>query len=241
MIDYSRLVAQFLKARAKGAGVSQSQLAEKLGVSLPTIKRWLNGASLTIGDLQRLAALLDISLSEIFSSLEELPEPGFAYTEAQERFFIKNLDCLAFFDNLLRGFSATQIQKKYKIQQTELVRYLADLERNKLIEWLPKNRVRLLVTGEVVWKKDGLLAARLRKEIFSQFLSAEKSSTSRFFLHDYLDSDRIEIERKIVDLIETAKKANRRSRLGVEHSKAVGLYISIQDFRWNLDRLLMNK
>lgn len=238
MIDINKQALLIVKNKAKSLGLTQNELARKLGVSLPTIKRWYGGGTITLESLKLLVNEVGLSLTEVFSSIEEATSETFHYTEEQEHFFSANPDYLAYFDNLLRGLSPSQIQKKFHIPEKKSLQYLSKLDKLKIIEWLPKNKVRLLVKGEPVWKVGGSLAVKLRNDIFKSFMESERRSDSHFFLHDYLPEDRDEVARKIQELIEFAKRANSRAKFRTDDAKPAGLYLSLQNFRWEMDKYL---
>ncbi len=238
MRDLNKQAMQLIKARAKSQGLTQEVLAKRLGVSLPTIKRWYGGGTITLESLGLLVNQMGLTLTEVFSSIENASTPTFQYTDEQERFFSSNPDYLAYFDNLLRGYSPDHIQRKFKLPERECVSYLSKLDKMKLIEWLPKNKVRLLVTGEPVWKTGGALVTKLRKDIFESFLESESKVHSHFFLHDYLPEDKDELTRKLQELIEFSKRANSRAKFKIDKSKPMGLYVSLQSFRWEIDSYL---
>lgn len=238
MIDINKQALQIVKNKAKSQGLTQNDLAKKLGVSLPTIKRWYAGGTITLESLKLLVNQVGLSLTEVFSSIEESALETFHYTDEQEYFFSTNPDYLAYFDNLLRGNTPSQIQKKFHLPEKKTVQYLSKLDKLKLIEWLPKNKVRLLVKGEPVWKVGGPLAVKLRNDIFKSFIESERKSETQFFLHDYLEEDRKEISRKIQDVVEFAKRANRRAKFNIDKAKPSGIYLSLQNFRWEVDKYL---
>ncbi len=239
MVDINKQALQIVKNKAKSLGLTQNELARKLGVSLPTIKRWYGGGTITLESLKKLVNEVGLSLTEVFSSLEESASETFRYTEEQEHFFSDHPDYLAYFDNILRGFTALQIQKKFHLSERKSVQYLGKLDKLKLIEWLPKNKIRLLVRGEPVWKTGGPLALKLRTDIFKSFVEKEKRSDSHFFLHDYLEEDREEIQRRLQHIVEFAKRASSRAKFRPTESTPCGLYLSLQNFRWNLDKYLI--
>jgi transcriptional regulator with XRE-family HTH domain len=239
MVDINKQALQIIKNKAKSQGLTQNDLAEKLGVSLPTIKRWYAGGTITLESLKLLVNQVGLSLTEVFSSIEESTLETFHYTEDQEYFFSTNPAYLAYFDNLLIGNTPSQIQKKFHMSEKKTVQYLSKLDKLKLIEWLPKNKVRFLVKGEPVWKSGGPLAVKLRNDIFKSFLENEKKSEAHFFLHDYLDEDRKELFRKIQDVVEFAKRANRRAKFSPDKAKPSGIYLSLQNFRWEVDKYLV--
>ena len=238
MKDLNKQAMQIIKIKSKSLGLTQETLAKKLGVSLPTIKRWYGGGTITLDSLNLLVNEVGLTLTEVFSSLESSLSPSFQYTDEQESFFSSNPDYLAYFDNLLRGYSPSQIQKKFHLIDKKCISYLAKLDRLKLIEWLPNNKVRLLVHGEPIWKPGGALATKLRSDILKNFFESESTVSSHFFLHDYLPEDKEEIAKKIQELIEYSKRANSRAKFKVDKSKPIGLYLSLQNFRWNIDTYL---
>lgn len=241
MRDINKQALQIIKNKARSLALTQNELAIKLGVSLPTIKRWYGGGTITLESLQLLVNEVGLTLTEVFSSLEASSSETFQYTGEQENFFSENPDYLAYFDNLLRGFGPAQIQKKFRLSERKSVQYLSKLDKLQLIEWLPKNKVRLLVKGEPVWKDGGKLAATLRTDIFKRFIEKEQRSNTNFFLHDYLPEDRNQIARKIQELAEFAIRANSRAKFQIDNSKPVGLYLSLQNFRWDIDEYLTNQ
>lgn len=238
MRDLNKQAMQVVKNKAKALGLTQIKLARKLNVSLPTVKRWYGGGTITLESLRVLVNEVGLTLTEVFSSIEESSTGTFSYTDQQEHFFAENPDCLAYFDNLLRGLSPNQIQKKFHLSEKKTIQYLSKLDKLKLIEWLPKNKVHLLVNGEPAWRPDGILGSKLRTDIFNNFLTNESKTNAHFFLHDYLPEDKDEIIRKLNELIQLARRANNRAKFKINEAKPVGLYLSLQNFRWNLDKYL---
>ncbi len=239
MIDLNIQAMTLIKNKAKSLGLTQKDLAKRLKVSLPTIKRWYSGSTITLESLHSLVTEVGLTLTEVFSSIENSVSENFHYTKEQELFFSTHPDYLAYFDNILRGLSPTQIQKKFKLTEKKQVLYLSKLDKLKLIEWLPNNKIRLIVKGEPIWETNGLLAVKQRADIFKSFIEAEKRSGSHFVLHDYLTEDREEITRKIQELLEFAKRANSRAKFHLDGSNPAGLYISLQNFRWDIDKYLI--
>ena len=238
MKDLSLQVMKIVKNKAKSLGLTQNDLAKRLKVSLPTIKRWYGGGTITLESLHSLVAEVGLTLTEVFSSFENKVCENFQYTEEQEFFFSSNPDYLAYFDNLLRGLIPAQIQKKFKLTEKKTILYLSKLDKLKLIEWMPKNKIRLLVKGEPIWKADGVLAISQRAKIFQSFIEDESIEGSHFYLHDYISEDKQELNRRVQELIEFAKRANSRAKFHNDDSKPSGLYVSLQDFRWEIDKYL---
>lgn len=238
MSDLSKQAMMIIKNRAKAQGLTQQDFAKNLGVSLATMKRWYGGGTITLDILKDLCHEVGMTVSDVLSTVESQSTTKFSYTREQEDFFADEPSYLAFFDQLLRGYTPAQVQKKFQVSARRLTQMLSHLEKLKLLEWLPHNKVRLLVSGEPVWIAGGPLAGKLRQEIFQAFLESEVRSKSHFFLHDYLEDDLVTIKLKVEELIQMAQRAHSRAKYKPEAAKPMGFYLSLQDFRWSLDHYL---
>ena len=120
MSDYiNKQIAEQIKYKAKSSGLTQAAIANRLDVSLPTVKRWYAGKNLTIPSLKKLSDLLGFSLSELFSAIDS-EKNQFQYTLSQENYLAKHPESLAFFDLLLRGKTIKQIQSQFKLKDRSL-------------------------------------------------------------------------------------------------------------------------
>lgn len=229
-----------VKQECKQRGITQSYLSNRLEVSLPTIKRWMRGEGVTLESLGALCSELGLSLGDITARLQEENKQCFTYTEAQEAFFSKNPDHLAFFDNLLRGKSPMQIQKKFNLKPQAVTKYLLKLDKLKLLELGSDNKFKLKVLGEPSWKPGGALSQTLRPQIVNEFLSSCSKNQSSLYLHDYTEEDSLKIRTKIDELVLLSREANKRATYSTAKSTAFGFFYGLKPFRWSLDRYLNN-
>src|SRR3984885_6385641 len=68
------LLLRALKSQLKARGLLYHDVAEKLGVSETTVKRYLTGHSLTVEILEDLCGVVDIRLSDLLVISQEEPE-----------------------------------------------------------------------------------------------------------------------------------------------------------------------
>ena len=61
-----------IKEILKEKGMTQQELAERLGVSYQSIKQTLNATSVTTGTLERIANSLDVPMWQLFASPKEV-------------------------------------------------------------------------------------------------------------------------------------------------------------------------
>ncbi len=232
-------VMQLVKAHTKSLGVTQVMLAKKLKISVPTLKRWLAGKTISFDHLQQLCSALDLTLGELISHAENAAPKKESYTLAQEEFFVSAPDVLAFFDQLLQGKRVSTIIKKYHLSAHQTERILSQLDKQGLIDWLPKNKVKLRFSGEPVWQKKGPLANHFGKSILSDFL--QEQGNSKFLLAEVLPEDEKQLLARVDDLITFISQCTRRSKTAPDLAKSYGMFVLTKPYRWHLDRYLMKK
>ena len=70
-------LAEKLKTTRRQAGLSQEQLAEKLGVSRQAVTKWETGAGIPdIENMRAISALLDLSIDDLLSNERPAPKPA---------------------------------------------------------------------------------------------------------------------------------------------------------------------
>ncbi len=178
-------ICEQIRKKIKEKGYTQEEFAKILKISSPTLKRWLRGEGLLFKDLTNIIDKLDIKLSELSILAEGKSKSKFTYTIEQELAFASIEGLLAFFDQLLSGKKIESILKANKLTNKSLNFYLSKLDKINLIEWYPKNKIKILVTGEPSWIEDGPLSKKFRKEIVSEFIKNNLNSREQLRIGVY--------------------------------------------------------
>lgn len=216
---FSRPIQQTLRER----NITQVEFAQTLRVSLPTLKRWLRGEGVLLKDWVRMAEALGMSLREIVESVEAQSTRQFTYTEVQEQALAEDPGLLGFFDALLYGHTPAQIARRVGWTAARLNQRLARLEKLGLIEWLPRNRVRLKVQGEPRRRPGGALSQKFRRSVLQTFWEQEARMVGIGFYRLSEDSAQV-LRQGQRDLQEKARGLEIRDRArGGASVKAVTL------------------
>ncbi len=223
-----------LKLRARAMGLTQDVLAKKMGVSHPTLKRWLAGKGVNLEQLIRLLELLDLSWNDLAADIGSTRT--FRYSLEQEEHFALQPGHLAYFDLLLRGKSPREIRRLSGLRKTRAWQILRALEKIQLIEIISDERVRLLVQGEPVWRRNGPLAKSFRQQAITEFCQANESKLS-FALIQCSPADVRQLRDKLSELSALASAADRRARLPGADSPSYGLLVGLEKFDWSLLQL----
>lgn len=157
--EIAKLIAT-LKELLRGHGLTYRRVAEMLLVSERTVQRWLNGHGLTLDVLSQLSDLVDLGLADLLAmsqtSTDKRPRQ---LTEAQEQGLVDQPSVAFLFTRLLQGWSPFDFQRACGLSEVQLTRHLLTLERLKLLELHPGNRVRLLTRRDIDWHKGGPMRA----------------------------------------------------------------------------------
>ena len=154
-------LTEALKQLFRARGLPQRVIAEKLGVTPRTVKRWLTGKGLTLQVVEKLCDLLGMTFIEFCEiAKDDLDVRPKRLSPQQERMLLADPHLTFVFNLLMRGWSAQEIQGETGMSKATLVGYLVRLEKLGMIELMPENRVRLLFSRNVRLASSATAAAR---------------------------------------------------------------------------------
>ncbi|HEX4507713.1 MAG TPA: helix-turn-helix transcriptional regulator [Alphaproteobacteria bacterium] len=160
-----------LKSLLKAKGLLYRDIAEQLGLSETTVKRYLTGQSLTFEILERLCRIVGVRVSDLMAMAQEEPEQP-VLTQEEEAFLSKDAFLSGLFYLLSRGYTPAIVQRDFKLTDAELNGYLTALDRMGLIQLFPYNRVRVLVGPNFNVQKGGALMRLAHDAMLKDFFSS---------------------------------------------------------------------
>ena len=131
-----------LKKALKAHGLTYSAIAKKVDLSEASIKRMFSEKNFTLNRLEQLCQCMDMELSDLLRLMQEEQQHLSQLSEAQEKEIVNDLNLLLITVCVLNRWTLNDIIERYKITETEGIRYLAKLDKLKIIELLPKNRIK---------------------------------------------------------------------------------------------------
>jgi len=146
----TRVCLNLIKEYVKKNAIGYQQLADRLGVSLLTIKRQLNGDEISMSKLLALCDAAQLSFSEIWQQVEQRKVEHTVFSEKQDHAFYHFPHLLSYFLELCYyKQSPEQIQKRWKISSASTHIYLRELEKLALIRLSEKSKATLLVSEPI--------------------------------------------------------------------------------------------
>ncbi|WP_311269501.1 hypothetical protein [Sphingobium sp. WCS2017Hpa-17] len=178
----SRLLKTVLKQQIRLRGMRYRDIAEQLGVSVMTVKRYLNSERLPIEIIEDIGLCMGLSLLEIAEIAKADDGRDALDLELQQEHALASDNALALMRLLLySGMSVPDIMSEYAIDEPTVISLLTRLDRLKLIELLPGNRVRIRGTHHVEWRPGGPIRHTIEHNIRHHFVQMDFANTEQFF------------------------------------------------------------
>jgi transcriptional regulator with XRE-family HTH domain len=187
MTETARLVAT-LKRLLKQQGLTYRDIAPALGLSEASVKRLFASERFTLDRVVEVGRLLGYTLSELAQESADASLRTRALTEAQERELVSDIRLLVVAACVLNHWTMAEILAAYRFRETDVVRHLARLDRLRLIDLLPGNRIRLNVARDFEWRADGPIRAYFRRHWLADFLDSgfDREEEMESFAHGLL-------------------------------------------------------
>lgn len=161
-----------LKKCLKAKGMTYRQVGRELNLSEASIKRLFSEKTFSVRRLEGICNLLDLNLYELTRlSLNAETGPS-ELSLRQESALAENPKLIVFFYLLLNGRDPHSIVRDYRISEDESLQFLLELDRLKLVELHPDNKVRLLTQKNIAWRKNGPVVKIHEVRIKKEFLKA---------------------------------------------------------------------
>jgi transcriptional regulator with XRE-family HTH domain len=165
------LLIEALKRLLKTRNVTYAQLARGIGLSEASVKRLFSRRTFTLKRLEQVLQVLEVDFFELARLARGATEARESLTEAQETALAADPRLLGVFYLLYNDWQPAEIVKRYELTLPACVTLVAKLARLDLVDWLPKERVRLRVARPLRLRPDGPIRARHGPRALAEFLS----------------------------------------------------------------------
>ena len=163
-----------LKRSLKARGMTYADLGRALKLSEASIKRIFAQETFSLDRLEEICSALGMSIVEVVRMSAQQPsQAGQRLTIDQEEAIAADPRTLATFYLLLNGHTAASIATELDLSERELRKILVALDAAKLVELLPRLKVRLRTSNAIAWRVDGPVRRTYEQQVTSEFLRAE--------------------------------------------------------------------
>lgn len=229
-------LVEALKAALKSSRMTYAGVAAGMGLSESSVKRKFSRREFTLGEIDLICSMCDMDLSGLLQLMESSGKRLQALTAAQEREIADDLGLLVVTVCVLNRWSFENILDAYIFEQHELVQMLAKLDRLRLIELQPNNRIKLLVAPNFGWLPNGPIQQVFLKTIQQDFFAARFNQEDHelIVLNGMLcDSSNAEFRRKMERLAREFDLLNREdTSRPFEQRRGYTAVIALRDWHY---------
>ena len=161
-----------LKKALKAHGKTYADVARQLDLTEASVKRIFSEKHLSLQRLDRICQMLDMEITDLVMMMSENTSRTTQLTQEQEQEIANDVELLLVAVCVLNRWAMEEIMQHYDISETCCIRHLAKLDRLKIIELLPKNRVKLRVAPNFSWLENGPIQRFFREKVESDFFNS---------------------------------------------------------------------
>lgn len=205
-------LVEALKATLKSSRMTYASVARGMGLSESSVKRKFSRQEFTLAEIDRICSLCSMEISDLVQFMEQRHGRLRALTVEQEREIADDRGLLVVAVCVLNRWSFEEILRFYVFGEHELVQMLAKLDRLKLIELQPNNRIKLLVAPNFGWLPNGPIQKFFLQAIQQDFFAArfDREDHELIVLNGMLcDASNAEFRRKMERLAREFDLLNR--------------------------------
>ena len=160
---------ELLKGELRRRGITYAHVARELGLSESTIKRVFSSSNFSIKRLEQVCELAGLELDDLVLLAEDRKRDVEQLSEDQEEMLVSDRKLLLVAFLLFNHWAVEQILKVYEIDELEMVQLLARLDRLKIIDLLPENKVRVRLSRTFSWRRNGPIQKLFESQIQDEF------------------------------------------------------------------------
>jgi DNA-binding Xre family transcriptional regulator len=176
----TKLIIDTLKQELRKQGVTYKQVAQALQLSEASVKRLFSERSFTLSRLGQVCAVLNLEIADLIHQMEKNIDLTTQLSIDQERELVADIKLLLMAHFLMSKFTFQDIIRIYDISETEGIQLLAKLDRMKIIELQPGNRVKLMIAKNFELIPNGPLQRFYEQKVQSEFFNSTFGGPGEF-------------------------------------------------------------
>lgn len=179
-MSQTRLLIATLKQELRKQRINYRQVAEVLELSETSVKRLFSDEAFSIKRLERVCEMLHLDISDLIHLMEKNIDLTTQLSMEQEQELVSDVKLLLMALLLMNKLQFEDIVGIYEITEPEGIQLLARLDRMKLIELQPGNRVKLMVAPNFEWLPRGPIQQFFESRVQSEFLESSFTRPGEF-------------------------------------------------------------
>lgn len=161
-----------LKKQLKAQGKTYADVAELLQLSEASVKRLFAEQNFTLHRLECICHMMGLEISDLVQNMASEQHKIVQMSLEQEAEIAADLLLLMITVCVINGYTYEDLLEQYDICEHECLQKLALLDRLKIIDLLPGNRIKLLVAPDFSWHANGAIQRFFQEKVEQDFFNS---------------------------------------------------------------------
>ena len=171
-MSQSQAMIDTLKQVLREQGITYRDVAKAIDLSEASVKRLFSERSFSLERFERVAEIAGLSLSELVVEMDRRADLLTNLTQEQEKELVTDIKLLLMAVCALNHWQFDKIIATYRVDELEAIQLLAKLDRMKIIELMPGNRIRRMVDRTFSWLPNGPIQRFFERHVQSDFFKS---------------------------------------------------------------------
>lgn len=227
-----------IKQELKASGKTYADVAHTLELSEASVKRLFSEHNFTLQRVESICGLIGIQFTELVQKMAQQQQSPTQLSLEQEKEVAADIVLLLVAVSIINGFSFEDLLTHYDVDESVCIQKLAHLDRLKLIELLPGNRIKLLVPPNFNWHPNGPIQKFFQEKVEQDFFRSrfDKQTEKLLVLNGVLSpSANAELQRKMQSLaneFNALMKAD--AQLPMNDRKGTTMVLAVRQWQYSL-------
>jgi len=234
----TRELIKTLKSALKAHGKTYADVAVALELTEASVKRLFSQQSFSLKRLDQVCRLIDMEITDLVQLMNAQQQRLQQLSIEQEREIMKDVTLTLVTVCVLNHWTMEEILTFFHISETQCIQHLARLDRLKLIELLPGNRIRLMVAPNFSWIENGPIQTFFQKKVSQEFFNTRfnRDDECLIVLNGMFSAQsNAEIQRKLKHLAREFHVLNNDdAALDLEHRRGATLVLALRGWQYGI-------
>jgi DNA-binding Xre family transcriptional regulator len=159
-----------VKTALRRHSLTYAHVGRRLELSESSVKRMFARKKLSLERLEQVCALMGLEIGDLFELAHQAETRITELTEEQERELVSDPKVLLVAVLAVNHWTADKILETYRVSKAEVIKTLTRLDRMRIIDLMPDNRIKVRLARNFTWRKGGPIQRffedRLQRDFF---------------------------------------------------------------------------
>lgn len=162
-----------LKRMLKLHRFSYADVAQQLSLSQASVKRLFSEQSFSLERLDKVCQMMEVEISDLVAEMSAHSRVMVSELSLeQEQQIADDVALLLVTVCILNRWTISQLMDHFRLSEHQCIQHLAVLDRLKLIELLPENKVKLRIAPNFKWRDNGPIQHFFQQKIAADFFDS---------------------------------------------------------------------